>query len=198
MIRTRIMKYFVLLFSFLFFLSFSTISNGKDSSSSEERNDTVVYLKNNIHAQQGPKDVKASYSNWTDPGAGHIFIPVNTPITIGKFKRGFTINNQKDGMVVFMEFNQAYMQMGVDESLELITSPTQVSLEGFSTEDIKGISDGKAYEGMTKEGVRIALGYPAKHRTLSLEENTWIYWTNRFKTIAVEFDDTGKVIQIGQ
>ena len=31
----------------------------------------------------------------------------------------------------------------------------------------------------------------------SLEGDTWIYWRNRFKTMAVEFDNDGKVKNIG-
>ena len=75
-------------------------------------------------------------------------------------------------------------------------SPTPISLNGLSQIDLQGIQEGKAHIGMTKEGIRIALGYPARHRTPSLEENTWIYWLNRFRTTAVDFDDTGKVITI--
>ena len=85
------------------------------------------------------------------------------------------------------------MDMSVDEYLELITSPSKASLSGLSETDKKGIQQGKAYRGMTKKGVRIALGYPAVHRTPSLDSDTWIYWTNRFRAIAVEFDDQGRV-----
>jgi len=46
---------------------------------------------------------------------------------------------------------------------------------------------------MTKNGVRAALGYPATHRTPSLENQTWIYWKNRFQNYYVRFDKNGKV-----
>jgi len=49
---------------------------------------------------------------------------------------------------------------------------------------------------MTKEGVRIALGYPAVHKTPSLDGNSWTYWKNRFATTVVEFGNDGKVISI--
>ena len=39
-----------------------------------------LFLQNNIHAQSSIRDTKASYANWTDPGSGHIIIPVNTPV----------------------------------------------------------------------------------------------------------------------
>ena len=39
----------------------------------------------------------------------------------------------------------------------------------------------------------MALGYPATHRTPSLDSNTWVYWTNRFTTFEVNFNDKGLV-----
>ena len=49
---------------------------------------------------------------------------------------------------------------------------------------------------MSKEGVILAIGYPPVHKTVSLEGKTWKYWTNRFNTFDVIFDDTGKVESI--
>ena len=154
------------------------------------------YLKNNIHAQVGSRDAKASYANWTDPGAGHVIIPVNTPVEIEKYRKGLVIKNLTDERKIYFEFHSRNMGMGVDEYIQLIASSTSVSLDKISNIDLKGIKAGKAYAGMTKQGVRVALGYPAAHRTSSLEDNVWIYWRNRFQTMAVEFDDSGKVAHI--
>ena len=156
----------------------------------------TVYLKYNIHAQQGPRDCKASYANWTNPGTGHFIIPVNTPVEIGTFKRGFSFIIKDDGRKVFFEFHPRNMAMSVDQYIDLITSPTKVSLKGISEKDHKGIREGKAYIGMTKKGVMRALGYPATHKTPSLEANTWVYWKNRFSTMVVEFDQNGKVKRV--
>jgi hypothetical protein len=46
-----------------------------------------LFLQNNIHARVGSSDTKASYANWTDPGADHIIIPVNTPVEFGGYRR---------------------------------------------------------------------------------------------------------------
>lgn len=155
----------------------------------------IVYLKNNIHVQQHKADCKASYANWTDPGTNHVIVPVNTGVRTGKWRRGFCIITEPEGKKIFFEFHSDRMKMSVEEYLQLITSssPEPVPLERFSEIDQKGIKDGKAYPGMTKDGVRAALGYPAVHRTPSLDCNRWIYWTNRFKAVAVEFDENGKV-----
>jgi hypothetical protein len=157
-----------------------------------------AYLRNNIHAQERPgrsgnMACWASYANYIDPGPGHFIVPVNTRVIIGEWRRGFTLTDPSDGRIIYFEFNPRNMRMSVDEYLGLITSPSPVSLNELSDIDHKGIRDGKAYRGMTKEGVRMALGYPAVHQTPSLEENAWTYWKNRYKTITVDFFGDGTV-----
>ena len=154
------------------------------------------YLKNNIHAQAGGHDTKASYANWTDPGAGHIVIPVNTEVKFGSFRRGITVTNLTDSRTIYFEYSASYMGMSENDYINLISSSTPVILSNLTDLDQKGIKEGKVYSGMTKDGVRIALGYPATNRTPSLQSNTWIYWKNRFNTMAVEFDDSGRVKNI--
>jgi hypothetical protein len=78
--------------------------------------------------------------------------------------------------------------------IDLITSPTPVAYDDLSDVDRQGIEAGKALVGMSKEGVKIALGYPARHRTPSLEDNRWTYWRGRHDTYVVEFDADGKVV----
>ena len=186
-------------FGFVIFVALVLIVQGCGGSSNKPLNSPATdtyYLKNNIHAQVGSRDAKASYANWTDPGAGHIIIPVNTPVEIAKFRKGLIIKTLTEERKIIFEFNSRNMGMSIDEYIQLIASPTSLSLDKLSNIDRKGIKEGKVYSGMTKQGVRVAIGYPAAHRTPSLEANTWIYWRNRFQTMAVEFDDSGKVTHI--
>lgn len=164
----------------------------------------TVYLKNNIHVQKqttrgGEAVYRASYANYTDPGAGHLIVPVNTLVTIttasGIRGKGILITTQ-DGKAIHFEFNSRNMGMQPEEYFSYITSPGITNISHLSSIDRKGIEDGKAYAGMTKEGVRIALGYPAVHKTPSLDGNSWTYWKNRFATTVVEFGNDGKVISI--
>jgi hypothetical protein len=163
----------------------------------------VLYTRFNVHFQQqfdrsGTKETcKASYANFTNPGSGHMFLPPGTPVTIEKNRRGLLLIPQSKDMEIIFEYSRKNMMgMNKEEYIDLIFSPEPVSLGSFSELDLQGIQDGKALVGMTKEGVKTALGYPAKHRTPSLEENTWVFWQNRFRTTAVVFDDTGKVVSI--
>jgi hypothetical protein len=156
----------------------------------------TLFLQNNIHAQIGPRDTKASYANLTDPGLGHIIVPVNTPVEIGKYRRGLTIKNLADGRLIFFEYNARNMGIGAEQYIPLITSSSKTDLSIYSEIDQEGIKNGKALVGMSKEGVKTALGYPAVHRTPSLKNNVWMYWRNRWKTKVIEFDADGKVKKI--
>ena len=62
--------------------------------------------------------------------------------------------------------------------------------------DKKGIEQGKALLGMSKEGVLFAMGYPPIHANPTIESNNWLYWRNRFGKRAIEFSEQGKVINI--
>ena len=161
-----------------------------------------VYLKSNIHGTERTKgdvrSLRASYANYIGDYNFHAIIPVNTPVVITKVKKnGIYMTSSVDGTKITFEYNAQNMSpVSSEEYVGYITSPRKVSLNALSPIDQKGIRDGKAYVGMSKDAVRIALGYPALHRTPSLEENVWTYWNNRFTTGAVEFDASGKVKSI--
>lgn len=153
------------------------------------------FTKYNIHAQVKEGAVaNASYANYTDPGVGHIIVPAGTQITIDKkSQKRFEFTYDNGSMRVRFDYHSKRMGMDVDEYIALITSAEPVSFADLTQLDQEGMKAGKAGKGMTRAGVLAALGYPAAHKTLSLDAKTWIYWTNRFGTVAVDFDDNGKV-----
>jgi hypothetical protein len=64
--------------------------------------------------------------------------------------------------------------------------------EGMTETEIEGIKEGVVKIGMSKEAVLVSYGYPPEHKTPSLERDTWYYWTNRFRSKAINFDEDGK------
>ncbi|WP_375322051.1 hypothetical protein [Aliivibrio logei] len=62
-------------------------------------------------------------------------------------------------------------------------------IQKLSILDQQGIKEGIAKEGMTKEGVKYAIGFPPEHKTPDLNSDEWLYWKNRFNTFRVEFKD---------
>jgi len=162
----------------------------------------VVYLKNNIHGTEntrgGNRSIRASFLNFVGDYPNHAMIPINTPVKVSKISsRGIVLTCVDDGTQVVVEYNTKMMApMTPEEYIGVITAPTQTAFANFSRIDQKGIADGQAYLGMTKDAVRMALGYPALHRTPSLKGNTWTFWRNRFVEFSVEFDDNGKVSRV--
>ena len=188
MFRTALSRIFVLGLLCVFGLVFAQSVFALDGSR---------FTKYNIHTQgKNATAFKASYANYTDPGVGHVIVPAGTEIMITKSsRRGFVFTYDDGAKKVSFEFHDKRMEMGIDDYLELITSEQPVKNK-FSAVDKKGVAEGKAYKGMTRKGVMVALGYPAVHKTPSLETDTWIYWANRFRTVAVDFDKQGKVSNV--
>jgi hypothetical protein len=155
-----------------------------------------VYLQNNIHGYTRGSDYQASYANYVQPDTGHFVVPVNTAVSVGKWRGGFTLTRQDTGQLIYFEYRSGNMGgMSVEEYLNVITAPQKVSLDGLGATDRKGIKEGRALKGMTKKGVRIAWGYPARHKTPSLEDNVWTYWRNRWVMKTVTFSN-GKVVEV--
>jgi len=71
----------------------------------------------------------------------------------------------------------------------------KVSLSGFALQERGNIKRGTVEKGMSKEAVKVAIGYPPIIRTPSLESKEWTYWSSRFNTFIVHFEN-GKVSRI--
>ncbi len=69
-------------------------------------------------------------------------------------------------------------------------------VKSLSAIDQKGIKQGVALKGMTRDGVVLAMGIPPRHKTPSLDADSWRYWVNRFGTMQVNFNEKGLVSQI--
>lgn len=79
---------------------------------------------------------------------------------------------------------------GIFERL-LSEKPTDLSSYDIRTQ--KMIKMGRVVNGMDKKTVLLALGYPPKHETPSLDFPIWKYWKNRFMTFEVNFDENNNL-----
>ncbi len=160
----------------------------------------VVYTRFNIHyfmrSRRDKVDYVASCVNYVDAPSDAGFLPYNTPVTVGRWRGGFMLNVKDSDKKIHFEFSPRFMlDMTVDDYVKLITSEKKVEYDDLNKADKEGIEKGKVKPGMTKQGVKIAWGHPATHKTRSLDEDTWFYWRNRFAMIAVSFED-GKVVSV--
>jgi len=113
---------------FILCLSFLAVLAGCGGSAHGGDAAAPIFLRSNIHAQQQKEELKASYANWTDPGAGHVMIPVNTPVTIRTARRGLVIVTQDTNKTIYFEFDEARMGMSNEQYINLITLPQPVDL----------------------------------------------------------------------
>jgi len=140
-----------------------------------------------------------------------------------KRSRLYTVNYQLDGLiplcseVVLLKANKKVLKFKLKDTDQvfgfyyhksagepLMTHLTKFfgrecktsKVESLSTVDKKGIKQGVAMKGMTREGVIFAMGYPPPHKTPDLQGDTWTYWANRFGTMRVVFDKKGLVSEI--
>jgi hypothetical protein len=147
----------------------------------------TYYLNYNFHYIAEKRKAKGSVANYTG-GTGHAMLAYGSEVTIKSYSKGFILTDTKSGTEInVLAPNKFLGSMSLSDYINQILSKSPVSYTGLSDADTKGIKEGKAYPGMTKKGVMIALGYPCPHMTASPEENTWTYWTNRFNYYQVQF-----------
>ncbi len=74
--------------------------------------------------------------------------------------------------------------------------PLEERIKKFSNQEKAMIRRSALGNGMSKEAVLVAWGYPPEHQTPSTNANTWLYWRNRFMTQAVDFNQNGQVMNV--
>jgi hypothetical protein len=154
------------------------------------------YLKYNFHYTAEKGRVKGSVANYTRMPS-HKILPYGSVVKIGSGNQNFKLIDENSGKRIdVLAKNKFLAGKSISDYLDLILSTVPVSYTGLSEIDQKGISEGKPYEGMSKKGIMIALGYPCPHKTASPDVDVWYYWQNRFNAYAVNFEN-GLVVSSG-
>ena len=124
-----------------------------------------------------------------------VIVPINTKVAVESIK-GNTIKLilSDTGIKVDVVNIENYSGENIQGIYDKLLSPTPVNLSMYSKSTINKIKSGIVEPGMDKKTVILALGYPPKHKTPSLELSVWKYWQNRFNTFDVIFDEKGKVV----
>jgi hypothetical protein len=70
-----------------------------------------------------------------------------------------------------------------------------VNLSKFTSLELTHIKTGTVANGMSKDAVIIAIGYPPITETMNLDSNLWVYWSGRYNKFNVHFKN-GKVSMV--
>ena len=77
----------------------------------------------------------------------------------------------------------------IDMHMNRYFGPNCPDLTALSDADRAGIQQGQVFQGMSKQGVILAIGYPPEHATPSLDSDQWSYWRNSHSRFLVYFVD---------
>ena len=123
-------------------------------------------------------------------------IPVNTPVKLLNITSK-TIEVEMDNSSQKLLVKNVEKHTGVDayRMFDKLFAKKKVDLSKFTALERSHIDSGTVANGMSKEAVIVAIGYPPVTETPSLDSNLWVYWSGRFNKFNVHFKN-GKVNKI--
>lgn len=145
------------------------------------------YTKVNIWYEEPGKILSTNYHR----GA---IIPFGSKVNIisqTKDKINFTIENQA-GITFTIVNVTRHSQMSITELFKQYFTQNNPKTENtkfnnFSAKEKENIENGTLSEGISKEAVIAAYGYPPQHKTPALTSDLWTYWDGRFVRKVVTF-----------
>jgi len=143
------------------------------------RNQTPVYTQVPIWIIKNNIAYGTNYSNGK-------LIPINTRAWV------VAVN---DNVIKFRVENKVYLyhimsrhsRLKTQSMLSRLFATAPVDLSRFSARIRESIQRAEILDGMTKEEVLLARGYPPFHRTKSVESDTWKYWNASRATRTLTF-----------
>ncbi len=145
-----------------------------------ENSTAPTYTMINLRVQQGRLVSSIGYQNQS-------LMPVCTPVQIDRVRgRRIAFTNLTTGQRMRYEVHRADREI-IDTHLQRVFGTSCPDIAQMSQADLSGIQNGQVYNGMSKAGVLIAVGYPPSHRTPTLDQDVWRFWRTRFNQFEVYF-----------
>ncbi len=147
----------------------------------------AYYTKANIWYEDAEKPILVNYHTG-------IMIPVGTKVKIVTFKKDKMQFATESGVTLTFVNSPKYSNITLQELFDRYFSKESVAgwggpLSRFNGKERDHIKKGTIGEGMSKEAVAMAYGYPPGHRTPSLAGDTWAYWDSRFISFLAHFQN---------
>jgi hypothetical protein len=104
-----------------------------------------------------------------------------------------------DGATLILDHEPRYWPgLTIDDVKERFFTPQPLAdlTRGMNELELEGIKKGVLTDGMSKDAVLIAWGYPPAHRTPSLSSNRWTYWKARFGEKLLFFNESGRTVNV--
>ena len=132
--------------------------------------------------------------NYEDDGAR--VIAFGTPLVLtgqGARKLRFQVDGQR--YVLENHYSRDLSEAAFVSRYVMAEDP-RVAAAGFPEKIRTAIAAGKVTAGMSREQVRMSLGWPVSSENPDLEAPVWRYWLGSFDEFQVEFGDDGLVTDV--
>jgi hypothetical protein len=117
-----------------------------------------------------------------------ILIPVNSEIKIDSMtNKTIVFTVVKTSQQITLINVQKHTKLPSAKLAEQVFGTKPVNLDAFSKSAQSAIKAGQVKQGMTKDEVLVARGYPPAVLTHSLKSNSWMYQKNRFGKMRIDF-----------
>jgi hypothetical protein len=132
-----------------------------------------------------------SDANWSNLP----MIPAGTPIKITFYGYNHRAFAELDGRAMRIGHDYGRAQESLEKYVSKLVVPASpaTKIEGYPKAFRDAIRAGRVETGMTREQAIIAAGYPATHKTPSLDAPVWNYWASRAGRYEVHWNAKGTV-----
>lgn len=173
----------------------------------------AVPLPSANQAPAGPGQKFTAYNIWIVPAHnmkcinykhGHNILPAGTRVhkvrtgeeqrPIQEFIAFQTVDDNRDYKIYFEPSWHPGKKVEDFAKLMFTAKPFGELTQGLTEREINAIRSGQIVDGMSKNAVLVAYGYPPEHRTPSLEAPVWHYWSNKLTSFRVCFDENQKTV----
>ncbi len=115
-------------------------------------------------------------------------IPVNTKVKLVKITSK-TIDLEVPHFTKTFVIKNIQKHTGDDiiQTFDKLLAKKKLNLRNFNALERRHIRNGTVAKRMRKKVVIAAIGYPPVTETMSLESNSWVYWSGRFNKFRVNF-----------
>ena len=123
-------------------------------------------------------------------------IPVNTPVKLLNItSKTIEVEVYNSSQKLLVKNVEKHTGDDVYRAFDKLFARKKVNLSKFTSLELDHIKSGTVANGMSKDAVIIAIGYPPITETTNLDSNLWVYWSGRFNKFNVHFKD-GKVSKV--
>ncbi|HQT31844.1 MAG TPA: hypothetical protein PLE48_04785 [Thiobacillus sp.] len=125
------------------------------------------------------------------------FIPAGTPVRLTSYgsNRLYVDMNGKD-MRIGLDYGRAQETLEQFAEKLIVADDPKAKIAQYPATVREAIKLGQVAVGMSKEQAVIAVGYPQRDETLSLDAPVWNYWASSFSPYRVMWNKNGQIAEI--